>query len=103
MIRKKKKLAKTHNAIIKALNHQFSTQCYELSTTAHVVRKLLMAVVAFRTTILNHPSIITLFGCFRCLDYWIEDLLYLTHMHIKEKLSPFHETEIFMKFNFLVT
>jgi hypothetical protein len=58
-----------------ALKHQLSTQHYELSTTAHVVRKLLTVVVAFRTTIPNRPSIITLFGCFRCLDFWIKDLL----------------------------
>jgi hypothetical protein len=30
-------------------------------------------------------------------------LLYLTQLHIKEKLSPFHETEIFIKFNFVIT
>jgi hypothetical protein len=29
-----------------------------------MVKKLLTAVVAFRTTIPNRPSIITLFGCF---------------------------------------
>jgi hypothetical protein len=58
-----------------ALKHQLSTQRYEPSTTAHMVRKLLTAVVAFGTTILNHPSIITLFGCFLCLDFRIKDLL----------------------------
>jgi hypothetical protein len=47
-----------------ALKHQLSTQHYEPSTTTHVVRELLMAVVAFRTTIPNRPSIIVLFGCF---------------------------------------
>jgi hypothetical protein len=40
-----------------------------------MVRKLLTVVVAFRTTIPNRPSIITLFGCFRCLDFRIKDLL----------------------------
>jgi hypothetical protein len=45
----------------------------ETSTTAHVVRKLLTAVVAFWTTIPNRPSIITLFGCFQCLDFRIKD------------------------------
>jgi hypothetical protein len=44
-----------------ASKHQLSTQRYEPSMTAHVVRKLQMAVVAFGTTIPNHPSIITLF------------------------------------------
>jgi hypothetical protein len=47
-----------------ALKHQLSTQYYEPSTTAHMVRKILTAVVAFGTTIPNRPSIITLFGCF---------------------------------------
>jgi hypothetical protein len=47
-----------------ALKHQLSTQRCEPSTTAHMVRKLLTAVVAFGTTIPNRPSIITLFGCF---------------------------------------
>jgi hypothetical protein len=47
-----------------ALKHQFSTQRYEPSTTAHEVRKLQMAVVAFGTTILNRPSLVTLFGSF---------------------------------------
>jgi hypothetical protein len=50
-------------------------QRYEPSTTAHVIRKLLTAVVAFGTTIPNHPSIITLLGHFRCLDFQIKDLL----------------------------
>jgi hypothetical protein len=58
-----------------ALKRQLSTQHYELSTTTHMVRKLLTAVVAFGSTIPNHPSIITLFGCFRCLDFWINDHL----------------------------
>jgi hypothetical protein len=68
-------MAKAHHAIINALKHELSTQRYELSTTAHVVRKLLTAVVAFGPTIPNRPSIITLFGCFRCLDFRIKDLL----------------------------
>jgi hypothetical protein len=50
-------------------------QHYEPSTTAHVVRQLTMVVVAFRTTIPNCPSIIMLFGCFRCLDFRTKDLL----------------------------
>jgi hypothetical protein len=54
----------------------------EPSTTAHVVIKLLTAAVAFGTTIPNHPSIIMLFGCFRCLDFWINDLL------------PYHENPL---------
>jgi hypothetical protein len=57
-----------------SLKHQLSTQRYEPSTTAHVVRKLPTAVVAFGTTIPNRPSIITLFGRFRCLDFRIKDL-----------------------------
>jgi hypothetical protein len=57
-------MAKTHHAITNALKHQLSTQRYEPSTAAQVVRKLLTAVVAFGTTISNRPSIITLFGCF---------------------------------------
>jgi hypothetical protein len=57
-------MAKTHRAIINALRRQLSMQRYEPSTTAHMIRKLLTVVVAFRTTIPNHPSIITLFGCF---------------------------------------
>jgi hypothetical protein len=61
-----------------ALKNQLSTQCYEPSTTAHVVRKLLTVVVAFGTTIPNLPSIITLFGCSRCLDFQIKDLLLYT-------------------------
>jgi hypothetical protein len=56
------------------LKHQLSTQHCELSTTAHVVRKLQMMVVAFRTTIPNHSSIIPLFGCFWYLDFDINDL-----------------------------
>jgi hypothetical protein len=74
MIRKKKKMVKTH-AIINTSKHQLSMQRYEPSTTAHVVRKLLTAVVTFRITIPNRPSVITLFGCFRCLDFRIKDLL----------------------------
>jgi hypothetical protein len=35
-----------------------------------------MAVAAFGTTIPNHPSLIMLFGCFQCLDFRINDLLY---------------------------
>jgi hypothetical protein len=62
MIRKKKEMAKMHHAIKNALKHQLSTQRYEPSTTAHVVRKLLMAVVAFGTTKPNRPS------TFHCLD-----------------------------------
>jgi hypothetical protein len=58
-----------------ALKHQLSTQCYEPSNTAHMVRKLLTAVVAFGTTIPNRSSIIMLFGCFWCLDFQIKDLL----------------------------
>jgi hypothetical protein len=42
-----KKMAITHHAIINTLKHQLSTQRYEPSTAAHVVRKLLTAVVAF--------------------------------------------------------
>jgi hypothetical protein len=61
---KKEKMAKMHHAIINALKHQRSAQHYEPSTTAHVVRKLLTAVVAFGTTIPNRPSTSTLFGCF---------------------------------------
>jgi hypothetical protein len=57
------------------LKHQLSTQRYELSTTAHVVRKILTAMVAFGTTIPNRSSIIMLFGRFRCLDFWIKDIL----------------------------
>jgi hypothetical protein len=76
MIRKnKKKLAKTHHAIINSFKRQLSTQRYETSTTAHVVGISQTAVVAFRTTIPNRPSVITLFGCFRCLDFRIKDLL----------------------------
>jgi hypothetical protein len=45
-----------------ALKHQLSMQRYEPSATAHMVRKLLTAVVAFGTTIPNFPSVITLFG-----------------------------------------
>jgi hypothetical protein len=55
MIRKNKKIAKTHHAIINASKHQLSTQRYEPSTTAHVVRKLQTAVVAFGTTVPNRP------------------------------------------------
>jgi hypothetical protein len=58
-----------------ALKHQLKTQRYEPSTTAHVVRKLLTAVVTFGTTIPNRPSSITSFGCFRCLDSRINDLV----------------------------
>jgi hypothetical protein len=54
---------------INILKHQLSTQRYEPSTIAHVVRKLQMVVVAFGTTIPNRPAIITLFGCFWCLDF----------------------------------
>jgi hypothetical protein len=77
MIRKNEKMAKMRHAIINALKQELSTQHYEQSTTAHMVRKLLMAVVAFGTIIPNRPSIITLFGCFQCLDFQIKDLLYL--------------------------
>jgi hypothetical protein len=38
------------------------------STTAHVIRKLLTAVVAFGTAVPNRPSIIMLFGYFRLKD-----------------------------------
>jgi hypothetical protein len=49
-------MAKTHHAIINALKHQLSTQRYEPSSAAHVVRKLLTAVVvAFGTTIPKSP------------------------------------------------
>jgi hypothetical protein len=58
-----------------ALKHQLSMQCYEPSTTIHMVRKLPVTVVAFRTARPNFPSFITLFGCFQCLDFWINDLL----------------------------
>jgi hypothetical protein len=58
-----------------ALKHQLSTQRYEPPTIAHVVRKLLTAVVAFGTTKQNRPSIITLFGFFRCLGFRMNDLL----------------------------
>jgi hypothetical protein len=68
-------MAKTHHAIINALKHQLSTQRYELSATAHVVRKLPTVVVAFGTAIPNRPSIITLFGCYRCLDFRIKAAL----------------------------
>jgi hypothetical protein len=71
-------MAKTHHAIINALKHKLWTQRYEQSTTAHVVRKLPTAVVAFWTTIPNRPSKKTLFGCFRCLDFRINDLLFST-------------------------
>jgi hypothetical protein len=54
MIRKKE-TAKAHHAIINDLKHELSTQRYEPSTTAHVVRKLLTAVVDFGTTIPNRP------------------------------------------------
>jgi hypothetical protein len=67
-------MAKTHHVIINALTHQLSTQRYEPSTTAHVVRKPLTVVVAFGTTKPNRSSIITLFGCFRCLDLRIKDV-----------------------------
>jgi hypothetical protein len=67
-------MAKTHHAIKNALKHQLSRQRYEPSTTAHVVRKLLNAVVAFGTTIPNRPSIVTLFGCFWCLYFRVKDL-----------------------------
>jgi hypothetical protein len=64
MIRKKEEMAKMHHAIINALKRQLSTQCYEPSTTADMVKKLLTVVVAFGTTFPNRPSIIPLFGCF---------------------------------------
>jgi hypothetical protein len=60
---------------LNTLKHQLSMQCYEPSTTTHVVRKLLMAVVAFGSAIRNRLSIITLFGCFQCLDFRIKDLV----------------------------
>jgi hypothetical protein len=60
-----------------ALKCQLSMQCYEPYTTSHVVRKLLMPVVVFGTTIPNRPSIITLFGCFWYLDFQINDLYYI--------------------------
>jgi hypothetical protein len=61
-------MAKTHHAIIKKkYEHQLSTQRYEPSTTAHVVRKLLSAVVAFGTTIPNRPSILR---CSNASDVW---------------------------------
>jgi hypothetical protein len=75
MIRKKKKMAKNTSCNNNTLKHQLSMQRYEPSATAHMVRKLIMAVVAFGTTIPNRPSIITLFGCFRCLDFQKNDLL----------------------------
>jgi hypothetical protein len=63
-----------------ALKYQLSMQRCEPSTTAHMVRKLLMVVVvAFGTTVPNRPSVITLFGCFRCLDIWIKDLHLAVH------------------------
>jgi hypothetical protein len=52
-------------------------QHYEPSATTHVVRKLLMLVVAFGTIIPNRPSVIMLFGCFQSLDFRIRDLLYI--------------------------
>jgi hypothetical protein len=50
-----------------------------------VVKKLLTAVVAFRTTIPNCPSVITVFGCFRCFDFWINDLLLSIHVSVFRK------------------
>jgi hypothetical protein len=44
-----------HHVITNSLKHQLSTQRYEPSTTAHVVRKLLTVVVTFGTTIPNRP------------------------------------------------
>jgi hypothetical protein len=55
-----------------ALKHQLSTQCYEPSTTAHVVRKLLRRW--WLSELLY--QLITLFGCFRCLDFRIKNLLF---------------------------
>jgi hypothetical protein len=76
MIRKKKKkIAKMHHAIINALKHQLSMQRYELSTTTHMVRKLLTAVATFGNTIPDRHSIITLSGYFRRLDFRIKYLL----------------------------
>jgi hypothetical protein len=42
-----------------------------------VVTKLLTAVVAFGNTKPNLPSIITLFDCFGCLDFRINDILWI--------------------------
>jgi hypothetical protein len=79
-----------------ALKHQLSTQRYEPSTTAHVVKKLLTAVVAFGTTIPNRPLIITLFGCSGCLDSRIKDvLLYMNFHNIAKRTKCFlmHSTQ----------
>jgi hypothetical protein len=77
-------MAKTHHVIINALIHQLSTQHYDPSSPTHAVRKLLTAVIAFGTTIPDRPSIITLFGCFRCLDFQIKDLLLYINTSIWE-------------------
>jgi hypothetical protein len=82
-------MAKTHHAITNALKHQLTTQHYEPSTTAHVVRKLLTVVVGFGTTIPNYPSIKALFGCFQCLDFRTKDLLLCVYIRcLTNKYTP---------------
>jgi hypothetical protein len=71
-----------------ALKHQLSTQRNEPSITAHVVRKLLTKVVAFGTTIPNRSSIITLFRCFRCMDFRIKDFLLYLDMEVPSPGPP---------------
>jgi hypothetical protein len=65
-------------------------QRYEPSATAHMVRKLLTVVVAFRTTFPDRSSI-TLFGC---LDLRMNDLLYLTTESSEVLFLPYHPTSI---------
>jgi hypothetical protein len=91
MTRKKKKNGKNASC---DNNHQLSTQRYEPSTITHLERKSLTAVVAFGTAIANRPSIITLFGCFRCLDFRTKDLLLYMHTSTSEQLALFHRFQV---------